>query len=89
MDKLIRECAYYKWLNNQNSSDVCNWLEAEEEIKGNVLNIDFLKSGQQLSESTKEEVLKEATHINKNVKLDKFYNKTLEPYSEENKNKQQ
>ena len=88
MDKLIRERAYYKWINNQNSSDVCNWLEAEIEIKGNVLNIDFLKSGQQFSESTKEDILEEAKYINRNIKLDEFYNKTLEPYCKENENKQ-
>jgi len=82
MDEYIRVCAYYKWLKNPYVSATLNWLEAEKEIKQSLVNIDFLMSGQHLSEATKQEIelVIEVKHKNKQAKLDDFYNKTLEPH---------
>ena len=82
MDEYIRVCAYYKWLKNPYVSATHNWLEAEEEIKKSIVNIDFLKSGQHLSEANKQEIelVIEVKHKNKQAKLDDFYNKTLEAH---------
>jgi len=90
IDEMINVAAYYKWKENHNSDPVLNWLVAEREIvelcicnnndnndnndnNYNKINVEYLRSGAQFVDG-KEEVNIEAKHLDKNVKLDKFYN---------------
>lgn len=87
LTEMISIAAYYRWIENPDSDSIENWLEAEKQVlsasdivKEGKLNIDYLRSGTQFVNNENEKNI-EAKHLDKNTKLDEFYNKSLEGHS--------